>query len=354
MSYLRNIPSTTFQICIISSFSHERGTDCSMRTPSIGISGKKCHTIQNRNRIIVHLPGAPTQTPTRELNGNAPFLRIRTMCDQPVVPSFKLLTTTLGILLGKNEMKQSTEEQLKTLPSRQEEGIPDVESVPSLTTLQAELSGVHNHSFNPVKGNLALDVSDNKLDALKDNVDYRHSHFPSPGNGLKKELSVMPGDNSERRSHTMPSREEADIPEIESVPSLTTLQAELSDVHNQSFNPAKGNLVLDVSDNKLDALNANSDHRSQTLPSKKERDGSPELERLPSLTTLRAELSNVHVKSFNPGKGNLPLDVSATKLDALHGNEDLRHSHFPSPGKGLKKEIAGRGIKKELSLLSDD
>lgn len=203
------------------------------------------------------------------------------------------------------------------LPKSKPEPESDLERMPSLTTLRAELSDVHAHSFKGARDDQDFDPRKSKLDRLKQSTD--------------------------QRSKMLPSRQEEEIPDVESVPSLTTLREELSGVHAQSFNPEKGNLVLDISDSKLDALKDNSDDRPVAF---QKISNSPELQRDPSLTTLRAELSEVHARSFRPAKGEPDWDPSKSKLEMLKGNTDQRSKHLPSHLKG--------GPKKVLSLLSDD
>lgn len=131
--------------------------------------------------------------------------------------------------------------------------------------------------------------------------------------------------------------------DLEDTPSLTTLRAELSGVHVQSFKSTSGD--WDPRKSRKDRLKQNTDQRARFLPSRLQEEDVPDVERAsfscsdldrdPSLTSLRSELSDVHAKPFQPATGD--WDPRRSKLERLKNNTDQRPRRIPSqvpPGQG--------------------
>jgi hypothetical protein len=200
-----------------------------------------------------------------------------------------------------------------------------LERDPSLTMLRAELSGVHGRSFHHdtsvIGDNDDWDPKGSKLEGLKNSQDQRSRRLPS---------RIVPA--------TAAQQDAADtLFELERDPSLATLRAELSDVNQDSFKNESGYVDWDPRRSKTDKLQGFQDNRSEQLPSRllpkdpaAAAAAENNLERDPSLTTLRAELSGVHAKSF---KNTNDWDPHGSELTALKINQDLRDiDHlFPRP-----------------------
>jgi len=200
-----------------------------------------------------------------------------------------------------------------------------VEREPSLTTLRAELNGVHPESFkNGSDDKVDWDPRKSKQGKLMEFQDQRGnklpSHFP--------EAACAVGSNA-----------------VEREPSLTTLRAELNGVHPESFkNGSDDKVDWDPRKSKQGKLMGFEDHRSKKIPSRRAEqsdDDIPEatgavgdnaVERDPSSTTLRAELSGVHAESFkNDGNDDeVDWDPRGSRHTKLMGFQDQRSNKLPS------------------------